>query len=57
MTPLTLLPLLRTPQYVLPAYGSDYTYYGISSVVQNTGIMLSSVGLWGAQMAGESEYE
>ena len=44
-------------KYILPGYPSEYTYYGIAAVAQNAGIMLSSVTLWGAQMAGDSEYE
>lgn len=44
-------------KYILPAYPSEFTYYGIAAVGQNAGIMLSSVTLWIAQMAGDSEYE
>ncbi|CDZ96476.1 Predicted membrane protein [Phaffia rhodozyma] len=44
-------------KYILPDYPSEYHYYGISTVVQNVGIMLSSVVLWLAQMAGDGEYE
>jgi hypothetical protein len=44
-------------KYVLPAYPSQYIYYGIASVAQAGAIMLSSVVLWAAQMVGEDEYE
>ncbi|KAL7413876.1 hypothetical protein BDY24DRAFT_388420 [Mrakia frigida] len=44
-------------KYILPSYPSEFVYYGIAAVAQAGGIMLSSVTLWGAQIAGESEYE
>lgn len=54
------LPLSQTTliiKYILPSYPSEFVYYGIAAVAQSGAIMLSSVTLWGAQIAGDSEYE